>query len=341
MSSEDQNRINQAVPHNHEPVPEQGKGKNLEDLTVRDTVFENFEAAPITVTESAVLDQKKAEIRDLYAKPEAEKKHGIRGFIAKPLGKVTVSVAGLLTAGAATFGTIAATSHGPEKTPPVASAPATPGNNHETDKPAPSNSPETLPTVESLELDPSLLSNPENLTKTFLEKDNTDWMNAGATPENAKAGLIQSRKDGSWDPYIEKIASEYDALYIEALLPDNWQSNPNFVIFVDQTKALHRQVLGFYFSTSFKDLTGDTVPYERSVKVYGVESSKTQSDGSVVIQALTGEMDNSAKNTIGTTPNTESAVVNPNDKVAPIMTFGVIDGKLKLTDVLLGEHVSQ
>jgi len=92
---------------------------------------------------------------------------------------------------------------------------------------------ETLPTVESLEIDASLMSNPEELEKAFISRY-TGWYNSGATKENAEAAI--SSTEGPL-AYTAKVAAPYDERFIDALFIENWESVPSLVEFADRMKV--------------------------------------------------------------------------------------------------------
>ena len=87
---------------------------------------------------------------------------------------------------------------------------------------------EILLTVDSLEIDASLLSDPNQLASRFNNELITEWFNAGATPENAKASVAPTNSY-NLSEYATKIAAEYDEIFIEALLIPDWQSNSSLV----------------------------------------------------------------------------------------------------------------
>ena len=92
---------------------------------------------------------------------------------------------------------------------------------------------EVLPSVESLEIDASLMSNPEELEKAFISRY-TGWYNSGATKENAEAAI--SSTEGPL-AYTAKVAAPYDERFIDALFIENWESVPSLVEFADRMKV--------------------------------------------------------------------------------------------------------
>lgn len=255
-----------------------------------------------------------------------EKETGIRGFLKRKVGKATVAVAGLLVAGGAALGVSTANERGPEITPPVAAdteKPTTP----ETQAPVV----EVLPTVESLEIDPSLFDNPNALIESFVEGTTTDWINAGATPENAQAAL----DSGDMDGFTTELAGKYDALYIEALLIDGWESDPALVRWVDNVKSIHDVTLNLYFKTSFPDINPeDEAPYRRVDVVVSVDSLIENQDGTKTLVSTEHTQDNEEDNRVGgeLTEGTKASEALG----TPTRTFANIDGKIKLYDMILG-----
>jgi hypothetical protein len=126
-------------------------------------------------------------------------------------------------------------------------------------------SPEVLPTVESIEISASLFPDSKLLVEAAIDKGNTQWFNAGATPENAQAAL--KSKEGI-PAYAEKIAAEYDKIFISALLIDDWESTPALVEWVNKIILIHKQTLMLYFCTSFPNINpADKEPYARGSKL--------------------------------------------------------------------------
>lgn len=201
-------------------------------------------------------------------------------------------------------------------------------------------SPETSPTspakeiltVKSLEVDASLISDPELLSKTFVDKLLTEWWNAGATPDNANAAY----DFGSLPIYAKKIAAEYDKIFIEAILIEDWESNPRLVDFVNRTTTIHYQVLTAYFATS--SLGGyldpdDKVPYLRGSKCTKVDSFTSPKNGSITIQTTENDYDNADENRIGEGLS-DGTKVNSNSIAHPTTIYDTVDGKLKISDII-------
>jgi hypothetical protein len=188
------------------------------------------------------------------------------------------------------------------------------------------------PTVESLELDDSLLSNSETLAEKWINERTTEWYNAGATPENAKAAFDSNI--GLAD-YAKIIAKLYDKTFIDALLIKDWESNPVLVEWVNNMTLIHWQTLALYFATSPYGGVhpGDKEPYMRgSEYTQIISSSINNQDGSVIIVDTEHSYDNADLNRVG-----EDLTYNRTisyDDVKPSRTFVSVDGKIKLSDVI-------
>ena len=82
-------------------------------------------------------------------------------------------------------------------------------------------------TVEDFEISAELIDDPEALIEAFLERQ-TEWINSGATQEDVNKAL----ESGNMDAYIDQVAAKYDALFINALLPSDWESDQTLRSFV-------------------------------------------------------------------------------------------------------------
>jgi len=196
--------------------------------------------------------------------------------------------------------------------------------------------PEVLPTVESLEVDASLISNPEELVKTLEEKRMTEWFNAGSTPENAKKWMgaedLNARNE-----FIDKIASEYDQLFIKALFVEDWQSTPSLVKYIDRVKSIHKNTIKMYYMTSFPDVNpDDKEPYKRGVTVNEVHPHNRlangtilETNGKIIITTLQRDYDNADKSRVGTRDN---AGVTGEDN-HPVTSYTVTGKTIKVSNV--------
>lgn len=196
------------------------------------------------------------------------------------------------------------------------------------------NASEILPTVESLEIDGSLLSDPEALMEVFVTQRITEWYNAGATPENARAAFASH---DSVEAYTKEVAEKYDILFIEALLAKNWESNPEITKWVNKMSSIHKTTLQLYFLTSFPNINPeDITPYMRGTKVEKINSTANNADGSVVIVSTEYDYDNAELNRAGEKLTNGTKVGE--GKATPISTFIEVDGKIKLSDFVFGTH---
>jgi len=225
------------------------------------------------------------------------------------------------------------------QSPPVAEAPADPTEAPVEEAPVTPEtpvSPETdAPlTVEDLQINAELLSDPEALNTIFVNERITAWYHEGATPENAQAANDSS---DSLMEYAAKIAAESDQVFIDALLADDWESNPVLVSWVDGMKEAHIQSLALYFATSFPEITPENIePYRDEVFNISLESSTVNPDGSVRIVGIDSSTDNRDKNIIGENPNYQITV---GDKFAVSRTFAIVDGTVKLVNIVPGVQV--
>lgn len=189
---------------------------------------------------------------------------------------------------------------------------------------------EPLPSVESLEIDPALINDPDALAHTWLDVTGTDWNNSGATPANAKAATDSP----DIHEFAVALAGDYDALYRAALLSDDWQASPQIVQYVDNIVSIHSVTLELYFKTSFpRVMPEDLVPYRREEVVTLVKPSGVE-NGSLVIRSEEHAIDNSSGNRVGEELSNGTKVDEAT--VYPTRYFAVVDGKLKLVDIILG-----
>ena len=188
---------------------------------------------------------------------------------------------------------------------------------------------ETLPSVESLEIDASLMSNPEELEKAFISRY-TEWYNAGATKENAEAAISSS--EGPF-AYAAKVAAPYDERYIDALFIDDWESVPSLVQFAERMKVnLHQTTLSDYFKTSFPNfIKEDIEPFRRWEEVISIDSVKTNKpDSWVVIDASQKLHYNEGKHHIHTDGYVDGVQSKTNHSTS---SYVVVDGKVKLSEI--------
>jgi|GEM_PF-4240323 len=322
----EENRINQAVPHNQEPVPEQGKGKNLEDLTVSNTVFEGFKAAPPTPAERAVFDRKKAEMRERRRSTIEQKP-----WYKKTATRIGAGALVLVAAGATVTGLMLPkgdhTANTPNKDPKATSEPSatnTPEASHTT-------SAETLPTVDSLELNADLLSDPTKLGAAYAESI-SNWYNAGGTIDNAKAAI----DIGNTHTYGQEIAAKYDPIYEQALFVNDWESRPDLREAIQRATALHASVLELNFDTSSPNINPqDQEPYVRVDKFIDVESLTPSDFGGQETYSMRIKMqntDNADKNRVGEAL-TEGDKADNSEHISTVV-FTKVGDLLKISDIV-------
>jgi hypothetical protein len=194
--------------------------------------------------------------------------------------------------------------------------------------------PEKPLTVDDLEIPASFFSNPELLSKKFIDDLTTKWFNHGATIEAAKDAYDFM----SFSIYAKQIAAEYDKIFIEALFIKDWKSKPNLVKYADRLALIHGQTLSAYFATSgaypIMKNEDDIEPYMRGTTFVQVNYVKELSDGSISIATTEYDYDNADKNRIG-------EYLSDGVKVKTGYTLGegptrfyvIEDGKIKLSDI--------
>lgn len=193
----------------------------------------------------------------------------------------------------------------------------------ETTAEKPKLSDESMLTVEKLEIDASVLSDPAETLKTFINKRMTDWINAGATAANAKEAI----KSGDVEGYVAEKAAQYDQVFIEALLTDDWQSNPETVEWVNKMSLTHQNTLLNYIQTSADGNSTNKEPYEKwnQVSEYSIVS-RGKTDDKIVLFSTEQSYDNSTKNSV-------------KDKTEPkesktIASYSTVDGKVKISNII-------
>jgi len=274
---------------------------------------------------------------DFYITEEIQPAHEKKGFT-----KTQRLIALGLVAGSLFFSGCNNSSNNVEiKSRPVAEAPADPYQTPQaTGEVATTNATEkgaieTMPTVESLEMDASLLSDPEALIETFENQRFTEWFNAGATPENAQVAL----NSGNIPAYAAEIAPEYDEIFIKALLIKDWQSNPALVELVNKMTVTHQQTLALYFYTfPNPDDQEDKEAYMRGTKVTKMVSSTNNYNGSVSITYVGHDYDNADLNRVG--EKLTGGVKVAGEEGEPTITFAVESGKARVSDIIFGQKVA-
>ncbi len=195
---------------------------------------------------------------------------------------------------------------------------------------------ERLPTVEELEVDASLMNDPEKLVKTFEEDKFTDWMNAGANTENAKRWMEAKNADES-NIIVSDLVDKYGELYTKALYIADWQSTPSLVESIDRMKRINKNTLEHYFITSFPDTNPeDKEPYKRGSKVTEVYPNNVLRNGTVLpvngkiqIKTVQHDYDNASENRLGA----QGVGVTGQDNT-PTFTYIEVDGKIKVSNIV-------
>lgn len=253
------------------------------------------------------------------------KVHMLHGSGARRWG-ATVTVVAVAVVLASCSSTPAATA--PVAVPSATSAAPT------TAPPTPSPTTEA-PTVANLEIDASLFSKPEVLAKTFYGDRITAWYNAGGTLENAKAGIAQNTM--SMPDYATQVAAKYDKTFIDALLVPDWESNPTLVNYVKKVSADHNDTVLKNLVTSSPDISPlDHAPYMRGAEFIKLVSSVKNQDGSISLTVTERDFDNADQNRVGDDSGAGRAILG--DTGTAVLSFEVVDGKLKLSNMVLDER---
>jgi hypothetical protein len=185
---------------------------------------------------------------------------------------------------------------------------------------------EVLPTVESLEIDPSVLSDPNTLAKTWINERITAWVNSGATINNMVAAL----SSGNTKKYSEKIASEYDKVFADALLVNGWESNPTLKKWFDNIALQHQQTLNLYFNTSLPNVHPEDIePYKLTDDYAKVNSLVKTQNGDYVLSETDHTYDNADKNRTLILTGGERVDVYGTGSI----TFTIVDGKVRMSNL--------
>lgn len=192
-----------------------------------------------------------------------------------------------------------------------------------------SETPEVLPTVDSLELDGSLASNLNNAGEAFCD-EMTNWLNSGATDADVDKDykIMINNFNGDIDKFSEQQAAKYDALYEQALFKNISSLDDGTANWLKDVTTQHEEVLKNFLSTSgkLKAEGEDLEPYR--LKVNFKSAGGLTWMGSSTLQLCSYNSDNSDKNTVG---KVESSNISSDENRA--IVFEVIDGKIKITKV--------
>lgn len=297
------------TPDKHEPVTSLYSGEQGTTPTPVDV--EETTPAPTPIAEMPVIPEKKR-----FTKNQ----------------KIIATIAGIAIATSLLAFANSCNNKNLDQNRPVATAPIGPSEIPTKEAQTPIGTPETLPTAKSLEMDASLLSNPELLATTFINDLSTEWFNAGASLENAQAAFDL----GSISIYAKKIASEYDKIFIEALLIKGWESNPQLVEWVRRVTEGHYNNLMVYYATSsvISEDPANEVPYMRGSKLDKIDSFNYPNNKSVIISTTEHDYDNADKNRVEDISN--GFKVDSDSIVHPARTFTIINNKIKLSNIIFG-----
>jgi hypothetical protein len=237
---------------------------------------------------------------------------------SSPKKKILAGLAGLTLAAIAATGIglgVAGNGEEPAKVP----ATSEPVGEPTSETPA---TPEALPTVESLEIDGSIINDPEKIVDQFIEGAIPKWLNSGSGVENAQTAF---GGNGIIDHAIE-VGGQYDSLFIDAYAPDNWEET-GLETWVEGIIETHSSVLALNYGTT-PELNIDsrnTEAYTIGVEVLSIESFTTNEDGSVTLVTLERAYDNDDKNIANTQIK--------GDELTVTRVFDNIEGKLKLISI--------
>lgn len=191
---------------------------------------------------------------------------------------------------------------------------------------------ETEPTTANILISPELIKNPDELVNVFFNRM-TEWVNAGSTPENAKAALLSSTE--TVDENAARIAAEYDKVFTSMLLIKGWESNPAIKLLVDTNVKAHKDTVALYDYTLNVDNVGDPADkqaYFQGTKVSKIISVEDQTDKSVVIRVIEHNYDNSDQNRVG-----EALTGGVSANSGPFettLTFTVENNSVVLSDIV-------
>jgi len=278
-----------------------------------------------TTTQSTELTKQTPEKKKL-----TDKQKKIAAFI----------LSGLILAGIVT-GTIFETNKGKGQpidnpTPTITESSKPPTQTTTSPETSPTSSVELLPTVESLQLDPSLINDPDTLAETLINGRITSWFNAGATHENAMAAFDYAAATGpvGYEEYAKKIASEYDDIYIEALFIPGSENIPSLKRVIDNAIEIHWQTLVFYFRTSFPQIVAeDKVPYATGEKYTKVNSYDNSKDNLFMMSLTEYRFGNEDINSVG--ERIVEGYKTNTDKFNISATFKKVGDQLLISDMKL------
>ena len=252
-----------------------------------------------------------------------------RSFVRRPGVIITIALTALAVGGgsaaviASQYHPAAVASSTPSKAPsatvpPESSAPVTP---------------EAIPTAQSLKLDPALINNPEELTKT-VDNTLTHWINSGSGELNAKPAMASA----DYTAYAANIAGGYDDVYKKALLPDNWESKQSLLDWVNNASTIHAQTLAFNYGTtpSLKIDSANKEAYAAGYRYVSFDGAVTNPDKSVTITDTFLAYDNSKQNSMS--QHTSQAV--DGKELRTSTTYAVINGELKIIGKTAGQGIN-
>ena len=190
---------------------------------------------------------------------------------------------------------------------------------------------ENIPTVESLEIDGSLLeTDPVGVLNTFYEKLFIEGMgNSGATEENAKKAL---KSPDGFEDYMSQVAAEYNPVYIQAFFAGENDLSSNsatesaykgrLAAGIKSLEKVHEDVLTYYAATSSPDINGEL--YKLSGEITEV-SSVTNVGGDIFIDFSIKQTDNR--------PSAHYKIATGEERPFHV-TFRNINGKAKVIDII-------
>jgi hypothetical protein len=193
--------------------------------------------------------------------------------------------------------------------------------------PSPTETAEAIPTVESLEVDKSLLNDPEELVQAVNGELIVEWTNAGATPENAQAAI---NSDLSIPEFAANIVAKYDDIYADALFIKGWENHPDLVDQVERIKQNHLSTITSFIDTSFPDVNpDDKEPYKFGNKIKLGEVVKSIEDY-VLLTSIETIDDNSDQNRVG--EDLTGGKNNNGKSATSAVGFEIQGGKVKISE---------
>jgi hypothetical protein len=158
---------------------------------------------------------------------------------------------------------------------------------------------------------------------TAWNTQNNEWTMSNATKETKENEDLSISRE----KYVAQINEPVDDAYINALLVQNWQENPNLVEFVEARVRNHYNTVFINLATTDSDRPEDIEPYEAGRKV--ISSDTISESNEEIVAAINYERwDNSDKN------GANDLLKDPINGVVgtDTLTWTNVDGVWKISD---------